>query len=159
MWDASDHGTSLCEGLTSDLMKGRWKANSVNEIKPLKENQSYMWLMSFGIDWVAGMLRRLSRQQLICFSTGVQLEWDRLIRLWSSSACELYNCETRVIKANYVATYRQNPVSEQWSQARTSDDFSIFQTGCSTEDNRLSIYERATEKCFQLKTIFIESQK
>lgn len=29
--------------------------------------------MSLGIDCVAGMLRRLWRQQLICFNTGVQL--------------------------------------------------------------------------------------
>lgn len=52
-------------------------------------------------------------------------------------------------------THRHAPVSAQWSHARTSDDFSIFQTGCSTEDNRLSIYNRIENNAntFQLKQL------
>lgn len=35
--------------------------------------KSYIWLMSFGIDWVAGTLFKLKRQQLICFNVGTHL--------------------------------------------------------------------------------------
>lgn len=96
--------------------------------------------MSFGIDWVAGILRKFSLQQLICFKTGVHLEIVFFIlRKVIETSCE---------------NYRQNPVSEQKSHARRFDDFSIFQTGCSTDDNLRSICDRNNGKCFQLQAIF-----
>lgn len=148
MWDASAHETNLCEGLTSGSMKGRCGQafRSINYVQAFK-SESILHVIDVIGDW------------LRCRNAfKVQTTTTDLLQYWSAaeSGLRIMNWISCFNVANYV--YRQNPVSVQWSHARTSDDFSIFQTGCSTEDNLRSIYKHNSRK-FQLKTGFHSTRK
>lgn len=54
-----------------------WYVSSLILLVHETQQWTYMWLMSLGIDWVAGTLFKSIRQQLICLSDGKHLKCDR----------------------------------------------------------------------------------
>lgn len=116
------------------------KINLVNGIKcskreEEKENQSYMWLMSFGMDWVAGMLRKLSRQQLICFKTGEHLkQWRK---------------ENSKLKSNWKELKSQWKVGGKWLFHITNKKAKIWNGN--NHGSNYSLYNYAN--CLRIKKL------